>query len=50
MDRKEFKALMKLLDIETTEILGDAAFAVEVVKLERPALTWLAWEQRLRRS
>jgi len=36
--------LMKLLEIETTEILGDAKFAVEVVKIaeeEDDGLVWL---------
>jgi hypothetical protein len=35
MDKREFATLMKLMDAETTEILGDAAFAVEVVKIAR---------------
>ena len=35
MDKTTFSKLMKLLHSETIEILGDAAFAVEVVKISR---------------
>ena len=31
MDERTFDKLMRLLDLETIEILGDAAFAIEVV-------------------
>jgi hypothetical protein len=32
MDKKVFKTLMKLFDLETVEILGDAAFAVDFIR------------------
>ena len=38
MDNKTFKTLMKLFDIETVEILGDAAFAVEVMRIAESGL------------
>jgi hypothetical protein len=44
MDKRAFATLMKLFDPETTEILGDAKFAVEVVKIaeeEDDGLVWL---------
>jgi hypothetical protein len=50
MDRKTFKKLMKLLDAETVEILGDAAFAAQVLALAQAKPTpWplLSWEQHL---
>jgi len=46
MDNKIFKTLMKLFDAETKEILGDAAFAVTVLKIER-RLHDPAWEHDL---
>ena len=46
MKTKTFKTLMELFELETIEILGDAKFAVGVVKIatERPLVFSMPWE------
>ena len=46
MKTKTFKTLMELFELETIEVLGDAKFAVEVVKIatEKPVVFSMPWD------
>jgi hypothetical protein len=42
MDKQTFNTLMRLLDLETVEILGDAQFAVRILQIAESPTGWLA--------